>query len=404
MKGKKEIEMVQQEIKKEGMETIQQEYIPQFFNCCMGCRKVLDNPRKYCIFCISKRVKERENRIEHLKNEIRKEREENKQKEQIISEKLKEINKPTDIIAETQRLYHQTEQHEKTIKLLDVKEKDMLRECIQKLKIIHNDFLIVQQNVNELIEIAKQFEQLYSERSSLIQLQAFLKDQILLKQKQYIKMINEYLLINTIHQPISNSSSNNSNNNLNNNSNSSSKSFTKSKTSSSSTNSELSPRKSKSKVESISSSSSSDQFSSPLTSSYSRERNEKIVYRIINLVINCENKQFNSLTTANIFIHHLYTILQQYHQILYIPFNLVFEMKQLDEPSFLTRKNVSLQSHQKTKIIISSQIITFNDYVFKIFLDEFLFLYHTLFKTDVVIEGINYVDNICKILQYFVSF
>ena len=425
MKSKKEIEiiekmntieMVQQEIKKEGMETIQQEYIPQFYNCCMGCRKVLDNPRKYCIFCISKRVKEREMKIEQLKNEIRKEREINKQSEKLISEKLKEIHKPTDFIAETQRLYYQTEQHERTIKLLEVKEKDMLRECIEKMKSIHNELSTMKINVNQLIDTINQYQQLYSERSGLIQLQAFLKDQILFKQKQQMKMTNDYLLISTITQTTSSSSSNsNSSNSLNSsslkiNTNSLSQSSkTSTQSSSTETSLETTPRYQRSRENSLSSSfsSSTDQFFSSsinsLQSLNSTKGNERIVYRIINLVINCENNKFNSLSTANIFIQHIYRILKQYHQILYIPFNLHFEMKKLDEPSYLTRKNISFQSIQQSRIIISSSSLTFNDQIFKLFLDIFLFLYHTLFKTNIQIDGINYVDSICKILQYFIS-
>ncbi|EDR23714.1 hypothetical protein EDI_167730 [Entamoeba dispar SAW760] len=348
MEKKNDIKFIMGEVKKEGENIMSNEIIPRYYNCCMCCHSQLDNPRNYCVFCLSKRVAERGQKINKQKEEIIKIRNHNHEIEKLLNEKLCSMNKETNIIANTNVLFNQIQQNEMAISVIEVKEKDGIRKAIEHIKKINKCLIGMKKAIEHTISLEKEYNKIKQETNGLIQLQTFLKEQIIIKKKQQIKRINEIMMIEIIKE-------------------------------------EKNIKKEEEKIE------------RPI-------EGEKKLYKIVNFNIKSKSKIFTTIKTGNLFINYLYLLLKEYSYIMEIPCTLIIISKGNEIPISIIRKSNLNKNGLNDKITIPSVNLTFSHQIFKIFYDEFKQLYCIQYKTPIEVEGENYVEKIIKLLQYFKSF
>ncbi|EAL50488.1 hypothetical protein EHI8A_051880 [Entamoeba histolytica HM-1:IMSS-B] len=347
MEKKNGVKIVMGEVKKEGESTMLNEVIPRYYNCCMCCHSQLDNPRNYCVFCLSQRVAERGQKIDKQKEEITKIRQHNHEIEKVLSEKLCSMNKETDIVANTNVLFNQIQQNEMAISVIEVKEKDGIRKAIEHMKRINKRLIGMKKAIESTISLEKEYYGMVQETNRLIQLQTFLKEQIVIKKKQQIKRVNEIMMVEIIKG-------------------------------------EKGIKK-------------EEEIERPI-------EGEKKLYKIVNFNIQSNSKMFTTIKTGNLFINYLYLLLKEYTYIIEIPCTLIVISKGNEIPNSIIRKSNLNKSGGNDKITIPTVNLTFSHQIFKIFYDEFQQLYCIQYKTPIEVEGENYVEKIIKLLQYFKSF
>ncbi|ELP88067.1 hypothetical protein EIN_222000 [Entamoeba invadens IP1] len=329
------------------LDTISKEFIPKYFNVCMCCRAPLDNPRKYCLFCLAKRVEERGQIVQKRKEEIRAFQAKTHELEKTLSEGLCKINKKTDIITQTNTLFAHSQQNDLAINVMKIKENDGLRFAIEKIDHISTSMKRLQDAIKKTNELFSEYQKVGSETIKLTQLKAFLTDQIVLKKKQGLVLTNQFLML------------------------------------------EVDTNKTSSQL-------------SPLTETVERPiQNELRTFRFINFFVKSTSRSFKSLAISNLFISHLFMVYKHFCVVMNVSCTLQLDWKGTTIPCTLQRRSPSALGQRVT---LPDSGITFSHIVFKILYDEFLKLYVILYKSTIDVDGETYVEKLLQILHYFMSF